>query len=942
MKRFSLHLLVLFILATSRAVLFAQQTVPLIPAEKADTTWTFSNGPEFPGATGSLSVDPTAQREGRSSLKVVGDFTKGGKYVLTGRKIDRLDIRELSFWLRYPGADRLTMRIHDATNQTHQISVKLEPGDDWQHVVLPLQQFFARRGQSDAVTSVTRYESWGGAKDGKWHGPASAIYLLISNPSGNAVKTLWLNDLLIHSGGDVATAPPPGFKSDFKDALPKGWSVTEGVSLDASTKGRAALLLSRPLDKVDRPISATGLSFNVVPGQWSLAATCKADLSSSDSSYNAVVTLECLDTAGKVLERITVADLYGQRDWQPVKKTATIPKGVAAARFHVVLNKTWGEFRAADLSATYVAPAPKDERIVRLLFSTAQLGNLLFPNDPRTVNVAVEARQPLPENQRTLTCTVHDYWGAEQAKPVTVAFSAAEKKGNVFVHSAALDLKDVPLEVGRYYEIHASIPQDDGPFRHSTSFAILPEAENKRYKPEDVPFTARNWDNRSTEYIRLSDRLGVRICGLWGSWSSKPPYTAEAPKIELVRELGMGWLTTTPCKFIEDGKRDYDEQALRQGVRNLIAQFGNVRPLIINLGNEPHGTGERVRANVAAYRAVYEEVKNVDPSIPVVATSVEPNEEYFQLGYGQWCDAFDFHVYESAASVRKTIEEYRALMKKYDCVKPIWSTELGLNSQGQTRQVVAVELVKKFTTFFAAGGTNVSWFGRLYPDPEGKSFGSSGDSHNVFDCRFNRYAPRLDAIAYYNMVNAIGIKRFVEEKTYADGIHAFLFRDREGRALQVLWKDKGRQDVTLPLPGAKETQLIRIDGTRRALAGGDVALTISEDPILLLYASDAATSLPSPKPPIAAILEPPAKLSRQAASTVTVSCDLPKAIVGLVLPPMWTSEKSTTQQNGKTVTTFKLSPPANTSIREAQLAVTLESEGGQRWGELSMRLSVQP
>ena len=117
--------------------------------------------------------------------------------------------------------------------------------------------------------------------------------------------------------------------------------------------------------------------------------------------------------------------------------------------------------------------------------------------------------------------------------------------------------------------------------------------------------------------------------------------------------------------------------------------------------------------------------------------------------------------------MRRTIGEYRALQKKYDCVKPIWSTELGLNSQGQTRHVVAVELVKKFATFFAAGGENVSWFGLLYPDPDGKSYGSCGDSHNVFDCRYNRYAPRLDAVMYYHMVNAVGIKKFVEEKTTA-------------------------------------------------------------------------------------------------------------------------------------------------------------------------------
>ena len=87
---------------------------------------------------------------------------------------------------------------------------------------------------------------------------------------------------------------------------------------------------------------------------------------------------------------------------------------------------------------------------------------------------------------------------------------------------------------------------DAEPFRNYTSLAILPEAETKKYKPEEVPFTSRNWDNRIREYIRLTDRLGVRMCGVWGGWSSKPPYKPEAPGLELCRELGMGWLTTTP------------------------------------------------------------------------------------------------------------------------------------------------------------------------------------------------------------------------------------------------------------------------------------------------------------------------------------------------------------------------------------------------------------
>src|SRR5262249_42842062 len=153
--------------------------------------------------------------------------------------------------------------------------------------------------------------------------------------------------------------------------------------------------------------------------------------------------------------------------------------------------------------------------------------------------------------------------------------------------------------------------------------------------------------------------------------------------------------------------------------------------------------------------------------------------------------------------------------------------EIGLNSQGQTRHVVAVDLYKKFASFFAAGGANISWFGLLYPHPEGKSHGSSGDTHNVFDCRYPRYAPPLDAVAYYHAVNAIVIKRFVAERQYVDGVQAFLFRDKEGRALQIWWKNKGRTDVFVRLPDAGEVRLTRLNGREATLDARQKGLTLT-------------------------------------------------------------------------------------------------------------------
>lgn len=1113
----------------------AQDAVPLTATPDALAAWKFNNGQEFPGATGSLTVDQDVRRENRPSLKLVGDFTKGGMYVQAGRKVDRVDVREIAAWVRNPGSDRFTLRLTDGSGQAHQFSVRTEPGDGWQRVVLPIDHFFERRGRADAPTGVAKYDYWGGAKDGQWHGPATGIYFITGKPTrggddASKVRTFWLNDVTLtarasaaavaetrtsvrldqvsdgehgwtvslggevpgakgslavakdepatgqtalklsgdftgggayvaairdlkglvtgdvssfrmkaktdnaasitvqlvdatgqthqrkgvkltpdgqwheltltpkeiaggeHWGGakdgkwhnpptrlvlsvtagsdkakkqpvvylaDVRAealtpvfAQPAAFKADFDRGakLDDGWVSSGKVSVDptgAFKNTAGALLLSRALEDIDKPCTVTGPTFPAGPGQWQVGVAVRSDLNSPDNSYSGTAHLDALDAAGKVLESFPLADVFGRRDWQPITKRVDLPKGTAAARFRAQLNKAHGKLWLDDVSASYLAPAQqRDDRIARVLFSTAALGNLLLPEDPRTVSITVEATKPLGDDQRALSYVVRDYWGAEQTKPATVSLAATpEKKAGKLLYNGSIDLRDAPLEVGRYYELHASVPQPGGePFTNHTSLAILPPAVTKQYKPEDVPFTSRNWDNRSTEYIRLSDRLGIRVVGIWGGWSSKAPYAAEAPRLELAKELGLGWLTTTPASTIERGKTDYDETALRQGVRNLIEKFGQHRPFYINLGNEPHGTGDKVLRNVAAYKAIYEEVKKVDPTIPVIATSVEPNEEYFKAGYGQWCDAFDFHIYEGPEDVRRTIGQYKALMKKYDVEKPIWSTELGLNSQGVTRHVVAQEVTKKFATFFAAGGARACWFALVYPDADGKSSGSSGDSHNVFDSRFNRYCPRLDAVAYYNAVNAIAVKKFVAERQYpaegeggGRGVRAFLFRDKENRTLQVLWRDEGRQDATVPLPGVRDVQVIRVDGSRRALNadGKGVTLSLTADPLLLLYEGGPAT-LPDALGEPAATLEglsPTASRGRPV--TFSVALKGAKADdVNVVAPAFWTVAKA--PGAGQAPVAFTLTPPADTAAHHADFTVTLGTDA-TRVGELYYR-----
>ncbi|MEZ0387483.1 MAG: hypothetical protein ACAI34_10475, partial [Verrucomicrobium sp.] len=590
--------------------LVAQEPVALIFTNQPAEGWTFNNGQEFPGAKGAVSVDPESTHEGKPTLKLVGDFTKGGKYVVTGRKIPSVDIRELTLWVKSPEGERFTLRINDASGQTHQIDVKLQPQSDWQKLVLPLERFFANRGQSDAVTSISRYESWGGAKDGQWHGPATAIYFLVSERAEAKVRTLWLSDISIapkakavagvdtkqtvslgeegaddlgwnftngpefkgatgsltvgegppqsgqkalklagdftgggayvaatrnlkdleaketsllrfkvktanattmgiqmvdgtgqthqqkgtklvadgnwqtveiiparfaggeHWGGakdgrwhgaltqlvfsvterSDATARKPeiwiadveaeivravsvqatAYQSDFNEpGLPKGWTKEGDVTVTKAVKFQdvASLQLSRTLEQLSQPVSATGPLFPVSSGKWQLGAAVKADLTSQDSSYNGVLILECLDRSGKLLDRLVLADVYGKREWKPIKATVDLPAGAAQARFQVQLNKTWGQLHIASLSAACLSPmGKKDDRISRVLFATAQLGNLLFPQDSRVVTVTVEATKPLTESQSKITCVVRDYWGAEQAEPVDLPLKDPVKK----------------------------------------------------------------------------------------------------------------------------------------------------------------------------------------------------------------------------------------------------------------------------------------------------------------------------------------------------------------------------------------------------------------------------------------------------------------------------------------------------------------------------------
>jgi len=334
---------------------------------------------------------------------------------------------------------------------------------------------------------------------------------------------------------------------------------------------------------------------------------------------------------------------------------APVPDGATSARLVAAINKeTPGTFALDNLSARMIASETADDGLRRMMFTLAQLGHLILPEDSREAAVEVWSTKELPENLREAGFTVRDYWGAEQNKPIRQTLTPAGKVPGkeIFKYETKVDLAKVPLEIGRYYELHGEIARPGSePFSNYTSFAILPEAAANQYKPEEVPFTSRTWDQRFKESPLLTHRLGIRICNVWGGMNADPK-KIEAAQIDLVHELGMGALTSSPAHDVESRVQGWesllanDGEKLRKGVCNFLAKYGHIKPMIFNLGNEPHSKGEDVKKDVEAYRIVYQEVKKIDPSILVVGTSIGTDEDYFKYGFGEWCDAYDFHSYE--------------------------------------------------------------------------------------------------------------------------------------------------------------------------------------------------------------------------------------------------------------------------------------------------------
>ncbi len=95
--------------------------------------WNYSSGAEFPGATGSLSWPS------KGSLRLDGNFTKGGDYVMALLRghFSLPALKSISFEFLTNG-NAVTFRVQDGAGKMHQYQLPVRQTSDWQTVTLPL------------------------------------------------------------------------------------------------------------------------------------------------------------------------------------------------------------------------------------------------------------------------------------------------------------------------------------------------------------------------------------------------------------------------------------------------------------------------------------------------------------------------------------------------------------------------------------------------------------------------------------------------------------------------------------------------------------------------------------------------------------------------------------------------------------------------------------
>lgn len=201
-------------------------TVDNFESPTSPAPWIFSNGPEYPGATGSLTRGVGHTGYG---AHLAFDLTAGGNYVsATDWLAVPVTANVLQLWVKNPGGVRVQIRVNDSTGQTLQYSPSR-----------PFEASVPANWYALTVELGATSAHWGGSNDGVVHGSITGVSIL-AQPTLDLVGAIDFDDVILlpsnstlvnPASSPVATPAVPNFFASLGVEITHADATTTGINL---------------------------------------------------------------------------------------------------------------------------------------------------------------------------------------------------------------------------------------------------------------------------------------------------------------------------------------------------------------------------------------------------------------------------------------------------------------------------------------------------------------------------------------------------------------------------------------------------------------------------------------------------------------------------------------------------------------------------------------
>jgi hypothetical protein len=500
-----------------------------------------------------------------------------------------------------------------------------------------------------------------------------------------------------------------------------------------------------------------------------------------------------------------------------------------------------------DVSMETIIPAYGDA-------SVSYTGQVFIQQNHTTPFVfTVKGYKNPPTMDYTLVAELKSEDGKEKSKGVKTFRLAHDKTTTM----------EIPLAVGggkkADLKVWVQTPEGNVLCRNSSVLYLLPEVSKGNVEPDSV--FGVTFNKNPHEAFKIGMIKWVRFDFDY----SADNFEEEAKRVEeavsrLEKDKVMALCILNPRNFAseyEPGKDDLKLAQWADWVKRVVTRLKG-RVQYWEMANEP-SNWKNPEVYVALAKTMYITAKKADPNCFLGGFA-----SFVELPFFEFClkagmrDYFDFvtiHPYQWSHSFNdqlllNDIVCLERLLKKYQCSRPIWISEMGwpthpkggssFEVQGDTmaQYLLTIAGLEKYKTFLYTVG---DWAGEP-TDPE-TSFG-------IFDAGVR---PKPAFYSFYIISKVLSSARSLGRAKLPAGFLGWRYLTKEGKLALSVWRPGEKPEaIKVRLPGLAGDQVEKIgmDLSRETIRAkeGMVELRVGNSPIILRYPSATDIVLPKRAP----------------------------------------------------------------------------------------------